>query len=59
MPDLIAIVLAHDWGWDEILYFAVPLLAVLYWVRRAEKRAASNREAERSEDDDAAKGTPS
>jgi membrane protein implicated in regulation of membrane protease activity len=31
--------LAHGWGWDEILYFVVPAIAVVLWVRWAEKRA--------------------
>lgn len=32
-------VLAHQGGWDEALYIAVPAVALLYALRRAEKRA--------------------
>ena len=45
MPGLIRVVLAHDWGWDEILYFGVPVAIVLFWVRWAEKRATARKEA--------------
>jgi len=31
--------LAHQGGWDEILYLAGPAIAVLLWVRWAERRA--------------------
>ncbi len=31
--------LAHQGGWDEALYIAIPALALLYALRRAEKRA--------------------
>ena len=31
--------LAHQGGWDEILYLAVPAIAVILWVRWAERRA--------------------
>jgi hypothetical protein len=41
-------VLAHSWGWDEILYFAVPVTGAFLWVRWIEKRARrrSDEEAE-------------
>ncbi len=38
-------VLAHQGGWDEALYIAVPAVALLYALRRAEKRARANAEA--------------
>ena len=38
-------VLAHQGGWDEALYVAVPAVALLYALRRAEKRARANAEA--------------
>lgn len=41
---MIRAILAHQWGWDEILYFAVPVIVVLFWVRWAEKRARSRRD---------------
>jgi hypothetical protein len=30
---------AHQGGWDEILYLAVPAVAVILWIRWAERRA--------------------
>ena len=39
-------ILAHQWGWDELLYFAVPVVAMLVWVRWAEKRARSRKQAQ-------------
>lgn len=33
------LVLAHEWGWDELLYFGLPVVAVLCGVRWVEKRA--------------------
>ena len=37
--------LAHSWGWDEILYFAVPVVLAVLWVRWVEKRAAARKAA--------------
>jgi len=31
--------LAHQGGWDELMWFSVPVLLMLTWVRWAEKRA--------------------
>ncbi|MDH3262139.1 MAG: hypothetical protein OEM84_14430 [Acidimicrobiia bacterium] len=42
-------VLAHQGGWDEVLYVAVPALLLLYALRRAEKRARANAEAREAE----------
>jgi hypothetical protein len=42
--------LAHQGGWDELMWFSVPVLLMLTWVRWAEKRA----KLRKSE----AKGTP-
>jgi hypothetical protein len=44
-----AIVLGHQGAWDEILYFLVPVIAVVAWVRWAEKRARARRDAESEE----------
>ena len=33
--------LAHQGGWDEILIFAVPVVAVLFLLRWAERRSRS------------------
>ena len=30
---------AHQGGWDELLWFSIPIVAVLMWVRWAERRA--------------------
>jgi len=35
---------AHQGGWDEILYLAIPGIAVLAWVRWAERRARARSE---------------
>ncbi len=40
--------IAHQGGWDEILIVAIPALALLYGLRRAERRA--RREAEAREE---------
>ncbi len=29
----------HQGGWDELMWFAIPVLLVLTWVRWAEKRS--------------------
>jgi len=42
-------VLAHQGGWDEALYIAIPAVALLYALRRAEKRARANAEARQAE----------
>ena len=49
-------VVAHQGGWDEALYVAVPALILLYALRRAEKRARANAEARQAEK---ASGEPS
>jgi hypothetical protein len=38
-------VLAHSWGWDEAVYFAIPIIGALFWVRWIEKRAKARKEA--------------
>jgi hypothetical protein len=38
-------VLAHQGGWDEVLYVAVPALLLFYALRKAELRARANAEA--------------
>lgn len=40
------LVIAHQGGWDEILYLLVPAVAVLSWVRWAEKRSRARRAKE-------------
>lgn len=34
-------IVAHQGGWDEILIFVIPVLAVLFLLRRAERRSRS------------------
>lgn len=46
---MVSWVLAHQGGWDEALYVAVPALALLYALRRAEKRARANAETKPAE----------
>lgn len=37
------LMLAHQGGWDELLWFSVPIVAVLLWVRWAERKARSRK----------------
>lgn len=37
------LVLAHQGGWDELFWFAFPIVAVVLWVRWAERRARSRK----------------
>jgi len=39
------LLLAHQGGWDDLAYLAVPAVGVLVWVRWAEKRARRRSEA--------------
>ncbi|MCJ7726884.1 MAG: hypothetical protein MUP76_10930 [Acidimicrobiia bacterium] len=36
-------VLAHSWGWDEVLYFAIPVVLALLWIRWIEVRACNRK----------------
>jgi hypothetical protein len=47
-----AVVLGHQGAWDEILYFLVPVIAVVAWVRWAERRARARRDAESEPDEE-------
>ncbi len=38
---------AHQGGWDELLWFSIPVLLVLTWVRWAERRARTRQTAAR------------
>jgi len=51
-------VLAHQGGWDEVLYVAIPALVLLYALRKAEKRARANAEAKQAEETAAQEPTP-
>ena len=41
----IAPILAHQYGWDEIVMFLVPIVLAVAGVRYAEKRATAKRRA--------------
>jgi hypothetical protein len=45
--------LAHQGGWDELLWFAAPIVAVFAWVRWAERKART-----RAVDDSRHRGEP-
>lgn len=32
-------VLAHSWGWDELLFFGIPIVLALVGIRWVERRA--------------------
>lgn len=51
------ITLAHQGGWDEFLYFVVPVALGLWALRRAEKRARARAEAADAADSKAEKAT--
>jgi len=40
----VVITIAHQGGWDEFLFFVVPVALGLWALRRAEKRARSRAE---------------
>lgn len=42
---------AHQFGWDEILMFAVPIVLALIGVRYLESRVAKRQEAEQAAGD--------
>jgi cbb3-type cytochrome oxidase subunit 3 len=53
------VVLLHQGGWDEILMFALPALAIIWLLRRAERRAradAARREQEQEEPSNSTNG---
>jgi len=43
---------AHQFGWDEILMFAVPIVLALVGVRYAESRAAKRQAAQEAPGDE-------
>lgn len=45
------VLVAHQGGWDEIAMFMIPVLAALWAVRAAEKRAR-RREKDKSDGDE-------
>lgn len=53
MPPILAPapVFAHQFGWDEILMFAVPIVLAVIGVRYAESRAAKRQAAQQAADD--------
>ena len=47
-----SIVLAHQGGWDEILFVAVPALIAIYALRWADRKARSRSSEDKPHDDD-------
>ena len=47
-----ALVLAHQGGWDELLYIIVPVALIVLGVRWAEARARRRAEEEEREEPD-------
>lgn len=43
-------ILAHQYGWDEALFFLVPIVIAVVVVRRLEKRSRSKERPESDED---------
>ena len=50
------LVLAHQGGWDEILYIIVPVALIVVGVRWAEARARRRAQEEEREPDDQRSG---
>lgn len=46
------IIFAHQGGWDEFLYFTIPVVLGFAWLRCAEKRARSKAEQDKGEPGD-------
>lgn len=44
--------LAHQYGWDEIAMFLVPIVLAIAGVRYAEKRAAARKQLETTDGED-------
>ncbi len=51
-PARFAPVFAHQYGWDEIAMFLVPIALAIAGVRYAEKRAAERKRREADAGDD-------
>ncbi len=49
----VAPVVAHQYGWDELLLFLVPIALAISGVRYAEKRAQRKKEAGAAQDSSA------
>ena len=41
---MVTFILAHQSGWDELLLFLGPVVAMIAWVRWAERRARRRRD---------------
>jgi len=50
--------LAHQGGWDELAWFALPIVLVVLGVRWAERRARARAEESEAVADDAASNMP-
>jgi hypothetical protein len=61
MISRLPVILLHQGGWDEILMFALPALATIWLLRRAERRAraqAAGREQPQEEPSETTNGEP-
>ncbi len=56
--DLTVFVLLHQGGWDEFLYFSVPVVLGFFGLRYAEKQAKAKAEAHAAEADGEPGGSP-
>ncbi len=54
---MLPVVLLHQGGWDEILMFAVPALATIWLLRRAERRARAAAAAKEQEHEEPSEST--
>ena len=50
-------VLAHQGGWDEALFVAVPIVVLLALLALAQRRAAAEQETEHGNEQDAEHGS--
>jgi hypothetical protein len=53
-----AVVLAHQGGWDEFLLFAIPLIALILFVRWAERKARRRQQDQTAGEGDRATTIP-
>ena len=58
MAGIATVVLAHQGGWDEILFVVGPILVVVALLRLLKRRVEQNLPAEPAADGTPAAGTP-
>jgi len=47
--DLLTPIIAHQYGWDEVLLFVVPIVIAVIVVRRLDKRPRSDDDTDEDE----------